>query len=399
MSTAIADVKNGMGVRKAAKKYSVPRSTLSDRISGRIQEGAHWGKKALFSIEDEKEMIKCAVQRADMGIGFSKSNFLRFAGSMANTRNISLRWAKPSDMWWRWLKRRHEGFSLRTPEATATVRHDAMSRDRMRLFFSELGKVVQTSNFKNNPGRIWNMDETGVSLSHKPSKVLAKKGAKAIHGKASTSRELVTVIACSNADGGYIPPHFVIPGKTVRKLEGYNIQSIREKESSLKGANFSVSDSGGTKDGIAKLWFTETFLKNIGPARPQLLICDGHGSHNNVEFVELSKQNDIILVELPSHTSNWTQPLDRTVFKLMKSHWNTALDDFVKSTGVAVGHKQFLRLFDIAWQAAMTPKTIWNGFVATGIYPFNPDAIPDEAYAPHKGCVQTQSEESCDNIT
>ncbi|KAJ8310386.1 hypothetical protein KUTeg_012251 [Tegillarca granosa] len=32
----------------------------------------------------------------------------------------------------------------------------------------------------------------------------------------------------------------------------------------------------------------------------------------------------------------------------------------------------------------MTPSTIKNGFATTGIYPFNPQAIPDEAYAPNE---------------
>jgi hypothetical protein len=48
---------------------------------------------------------------------------------------------------------------------------------------------------------------------------------------------------------------------------------------------------------------------------PQLLICDGHASHNNVEFLRLALEQDIIIGELPSHTSHWTQPFDRVVFK------------------------------------------------------------------------------------
>lgn len=140
----------------------------------------------------------------------------------------------------------------------------------------------------------------------------------------------------------------------------------------MRGSNFSVSDSGWTKDGIARLWFTDTFLKNVGPARPQVLICDGHGSHNNVEFVELAKQNDIIVVELPSHTSNWTKPFDRTVFKSLKSHWNTVIDNFTKGTGVAVGHRQFLRLFNVAWGAALTPATIKMGLLQRVLYQMKP---------------------------
>jgi len=46
-----------------------------------------------------------------------------------------------------------------------------------------------------------------------------------------------------------------------------------------EGTVMSVSDSGWTKQGIAGLWFTDVFLKNIGPHRPQSLIMDGHKSH------------------------------------------------------------------------------------------------------------------------
>ena len=44
MKLALRDVTNGvMGVRKAALEYNVPRSTLSDRVTGRVQHGAHSG--------------------------------------------------------------------------------------------------------------------------------------------------------------------------------------------------------------------------------------------------------------------------------------------------------------------------------------------------------------------
>lgn len=37
--------------------------------------------------------------------------------------------------------------------------------------------------------------------------------------------------------------------------------------SPTRGAVLAVSDSCLTKDGIARLWFTNTFLKNIGPSQ------------------------------------------------------------------------------------------------------------------------------------
>ena len=160
------------------------------------------------------------------------------------------------------------------------------------------------------------------------------------------------------------------------------------------GPNFQLVIQGGRKMvSIGQLWFRETFLPNIGKERPQLLICDGHASHNNVEFLKLAREQDIIIGELSSHTSHWTQPFDRAVFKLLKSNWNTQVDTFVKETGVPLGHSRFLRVFSRAWKNSMTTANVRSGFKATGIYPFDPSAIPDLAFKPSEitSAVETQS--------
>ena len=79
-----------------------------------------------------------------------------------------------------------------------------------------------------------------------------------------------------------------------------------------------------TKQGITCLWFKKSFLPNIGNERPQVLILDGHDSHNFVELLEVALANQIEIVELPAHTSNWLQPCDRTVFKPFKDVYNEA---------------------------------------------------------------------------
>lgn len=113
-----------------------------------------------------------------------------------------------------------------------------------------------------------------------------------------------------------MPPHLVVKGKTRLVLHGFDAEKAPE------GTVMSVSDSDWTKQGIAALWFTEVFLKNIGPERPQLLIMDGHDSHCYVEMIEKALSEDIILVELPSHTSHtglYSTHSRATTTKLVKS--------------------------------------------------------------------------------
>ncbi|XP_060555543.1 uncharacterized protein LOC132716309 [Ruditapes philippinarum] len=377
MSRALIDVNSKtLSLRAAAKKYGVPKSSLSDRYTGKVQEGSKWGRKTIFTYQEERNLIEHAMKRADLGIGFTKSNFLRFVGNYAKETKVPFNTADASEKWWRGFKSRHADFSLRAPEATSSGRHAAMTRERICKYFAALKGVLEENKFEKYPERIWNMDETGLSLSHKPAKVIAKKGARAVQSKVSLNRELVTIIACGNAKGQCIPPHVILPGKSERVMKGYDI------DFAPLGTNLSVSETGWTKEGIGRLWFQSTFLEHIGNERPQLLIFDGHASHNHMEFIEIARKENIVLVELPSKTSHWTQPFDRTVFKSLKTKWNTNIQTFMSDTGVSVGHAQFFRMFTKSWNESMNADNISSGFVSTGICPYNPGAIPNIAYTP-----------------
>jgi len=72
--------------------------------------------------------------------------------------------------------------------------------------------------------------------------------------------------------------------------------------------------------GIALLWFTKSFLPNIGEERPRVLILDGHDSHNFLELIDIAISNNIHIIELPTHTSNWLQPCDCSVFGPFKTN-------------------------------------------------------------------------------
>lgn len=68
---AVVDVRNNeLSIRKAAAKYNVPKSSISDRLTGKVIEGSKWGSKPVLGGTDENQMIDCAIKRSQMGIGF-----------------------------------------------------------------------------------------------------------------------------------------------------------------------------------------------------------------------------------------------------------------------------------------------------------------------------------------
>jgi len=54
-------------VRRAVEEYRVPRSTLHDRVSGRVQHGAASGPPRYLSDEEEKELAEFLRNCAKVG--------------------------------------------------------------------------------------------------------------------------------------------------------------------------------------------------------------------------------------------------------------------------------------------------------------------------------------------
>lgn len=81
------------------------------------------------------------------------------------------------------------------------------------------------------------------------------------------------------------------------------------------------------------------------------------------------------------------------MFKPLKTAWNNAIDDFIKTSGTTPKNVQFCEFFSAAWSMATKPEMIKVEFRATGICSLNPRAVPSEAYKPSitKSDAQGQS--------
>ena len=74
---------------------------------------------------------------------------------------------------------------------------------------------------------------------------------------------MITVMACANAMGQTVPPHFIMPGKTHRALYGYALENF-DKNSTLRDAKFSVSESGCTRMGLLDFGSSKPFCPISG---------------------------------------------------------------------------------------------------------------------------------------
>ncbi|KAB0805123.1 hypothetical protein PPYR_02093 [Photinus pyralis] len=105
-----------------------------------------------------------------------------------------------------------------------------------------------------------------------------------------------------------------------------------------------------------------------------LLILDNHNSHMSPNGLDVYKNNGIILLTLPPHTSHKLQPLDVYVYGPFKTYFNQESDSFmVNNPGKTINLKNIPTLAGRAHQRAFTPLNITKGFEHRGICPYNPN--------------------------
>ena len=55
---------------------------------------------------------------------------------------------------------------------------EAISVDTIEQYYDLLNKVLEKNNLKKSPGKIYNVDESGMALEHRAPKVITFKGQK-----------------------------------------------------------------------------------------------------------------------------------------------------------------------------------------------------------------------------
>nr|CAI5833341.1 unnamed protein product [Callosobruchus analis] len=200
-----AVVKREMGYKLAAKTYSVPQTALEGKVKAArvaLEDPAASAtsvkvplgpKRRTFSDDEEKELCNYIVDMESLKNG--KQHFFNSEKQEAGKD------------WVQGFLNRHPELSIRKPESTSAARAAGFNKQAVDHFFNFLGKVYDEHTL--SPDRIYNCDETGVSVVPK-----TKKGRKQVGSITSAERgTTITIEICFSASGQYMPPMMVFPGK------------------------------------------------------------------------------------------------------------------------------------------------------------------------------------------
>jgi len=180
----------------------------------------------------------------------------------------------------------------------------------------------------------------------------------------------VTVMACCNAVGNFIPAMVIFKG-------------VRCKPEFADGAPpetlIEMSECGYISADLFLFWLKH-FQHYRAPGKCILVHV------KSLEVLDYAKENDITLICLPPHTTHYLQPLNRSFFNPLKVYYDQACRSFISNhPGQSITKLQFSTLLNQAWGKAATVEIATNGFQICGLHPINRLAISKHAYAPPSG--------------
>lgn len=392
MEAAVREVvEDGVGIRKTASKFNIDKMTLHryvKKFNSRPQEDPpameyvpNYKKLQIFTNQEEtllSEYLKKA-SRLNHGLSTLACRTLAHAFASQNKKKYPESWDEHKMAgidWYRSFMKRNPTLSIRKPEATSIARNSSFNAVNVGAFYDNLQSVLEK--YKLGPEAIWNIDETGVTTVHRPSKVIAEKGTKQVGQTTSQERgTLVTVCNGINAIGNYIPPFMIFPRVKVREF-----MYIGAPPGSV-GVGHPKHSGWMTHENFKE--FFEHFVKHTKCSvdNKVLLLMDNCESHISLDIINLARQNGVVLLTFPPHTSHRLQPLDVSVYSSFKGACDRASQQWMlNNPGTPMTIYNIGEIVGAAFPTSFTPKNILSGFKATGIYPFNRDNFSEGDFLP-----------------
>lgn len=360
-------------LRRVALEYGLPPQTLRDAVP-RGGPAKRPGPSTILTAEEENEIVGYCLNMQKLGFGLTKPavNTMIMEILRNNPRPHSFK-DKPGKALWERFMRDHKELSFRVPQELTAARAAKSNPLVIQNHFAELQRIIRDNNL--SAERIWNMDESGFSVSSRLQKVLAQKNSRQVHKIATrNSIEHLSVCPTISAAGAFIPPLLIYKGSNVRQdlLSGASVPS---------GTVAAFTDTGYMHESVFRMYI-EHFIKSIPPQRPAMLMLDGHACHIDLISINLCRDNDILLYVLPSNTTHVLQPSE-IPFKKLKLEFDKAADRCRAENGPRVITKyRFAGVFGEVFYETYTPAAIRKAYAATGIWPLNPSVIKDDRMAP-----------------
>jgi hypothetical protein len=216
----------------------------------------------------------------------------------------------------------------------------------------------------------WNFDESGFIMGKISSQLVVTGLEKPRKQKKlqPSDREWVTLVQGASATGRVIPPFLIFAGKVLITSWFADLPC---------DWIITVSPTGWINNDLALAWLKHfnAHTKTSSIRAYRLLIINGHDSHCSVDFQDYCKENKIIALCMPPHSSHLLQPLDVVPHSLLKRHYGDGISLLARSCIYYVNKETFLPAFKEAYKKTFTPENVRAGFRGAGLVPYDLEAV------------------------
>lgn len=362
----------------ACKQYNIPYVTLYSRVKGiRGKKKQYKGRPTNIPFDEEVKLANGLKTLEKWGFGLSRKEVFQVVGRFVADNQIktSFKDGVPGEDWFLNFKTRHN-LSLKIPQNVEYSRKKVLDPFIIYGYFDLLEKTMTDLELHEKPYRIWNLDESSLSIDPRKSKVVGEVNKPSSRTISSPGKENTTFLLMCNANGDKAPPLIIYKGKHLWD------QWIAAPQKDFPGTVYAATKKGWMETDIFKSYFLKTLIPALGPERPVLIIYDGHSTHISVEVLEAAIENNITILKLPPHSSHLLQPLDLSVFRPFKLKWDEKLISWQRQhVGRKLPKKMFSQFLCETWRD-ISRDVIKGGFRKAGITPFNKNVIPEEVFPP-----------------
>ena len=121
MLAAIEAVKNGEPLLRAALTFGVSRTTLGDRIRGKVVHVTKCGPRSYLSPDEELQLSEFIVEVGQAGYGKTRREIIRLAENVVCHKGM-LRGSRVTSGWFRHFMERHPDLSIRKGDVTELIK-------------------------------------------------------------------------------------------------------------------------------------------------------------------------------------------------------------------------------------------------------------------------------------
>ena len=339
------------------------------------------GRSIIISDEDKTLLAKAIIRFSDEGWPLTFTLVQNFVEHYVKTflpaaqQNV-FKNGCPSRGWLESFIRRRPDLRMRCMQVMEDKRIEAITPTKVGEHIARVIAICKRFRIR-HPCQIVNLDECGMSFDRMAGRSLRQgvthstrqRSVESVAVRTRGNLNHVTIMAVVGADGKAYKPVVVFPGKQphYRRLEDGRTQTVHDF---LPPSHVYHRDPAGVDTSIfldfAKKFIEETeYIRADG--RFMALVLDGYSSHIQPEVLSLLRDNRVICIALPSHSSHRLQPLDVSVFAPYKAALKAELHKVSRHTRV-IDVFAAAECISFAYNTAVNFSNIVKGFEQTGLW-------------------------------